>query len=118
MIREIGHALRILKEFVFWVLAKIVMYLASQHQTYAKALLKEPGFITFITIALAAALCIPVGVIAIVYTGAVASMVLAVEIWIWATAAYYVFTLVTIAFKAFLMEREELMRQLKDSYDR
>jgi hypothetical protein len=117
MIREIGHALRILKEFVFWVLAKIVMHIAGLHTAYAKSVLKEPGFATFISFAFSLAMCIPIGLIALVYSGTGAVGLLAIEIWVWVAAAYYVFTLVSIAFKAFLMEREELMRQLKDSYD-
>jgi hypothetical protein len=115
MIREIGHALRILKEFIFWALSKIGMYFVGRHIEYAKSLIKEPGFTTFMTAAILATGCIPVGLGSLVYTGETASSVLAVKIWFWTVLSYYMFTLVTIAFKAFLLEREEIMKRLRDT---
>lgn len=117
-IRNVGHGLRILKEFFFWVLTKIARYILQRHIVYAKTLLKEFGFTTFITAALSACLCIPIGVIILLYTGTVSTSLFAVAVWLYVAAAYYLFTLVTIAFNAFLTEREELMRQLRDSYNR
>jgi hypothetical protein len=115
MIREIGHALRILKEFVFWVLSKLGMYFVNRHIEYAKSLMKEPGFTTFITAAVLAVGCIPVGLGSLLYTGEVAMSVVVVKIWFWTMLSYYMFTLVTIAFKAFLYEREEIMNRLRDT---
>ena len=118
IIRNIGHALRILKEFFFWGLAKIAIRIAKLHANYAKSLVKEWGFTTFISAAFTAIMLLPVSLVTMLRTESLPTVAFAMKSWIWIAVGYYVFTILTIAFKLFLMEREELMRQLRDPYDR
>jgi hypothetical protein len=115
MIRNILHALRITKEFGFWCLDKLLAKLIGFHFDFAKELGRETGFVIFFWMLATAGVSVIMGLAGGIYFTSPEIGVATALGCIKFSCAYLLFTVITIAFKSFTREREEIMKRLRET---